>query len=124
MSGKRRIVFDQFNGPLFFSLVYTAFRGRNPEKITKDERRHFAEIQRALESVSEAVGDLADDAEFDGRNRRLVRPGDCLLSQRAFDRLVTVVDETPYHAGLSLQVEQLLEHLAGSDRVVEEPEFA
>ena len=54
-----------------FRLAYEAFRGRNPEKIAKEERRSAAELQEALESVSTPIGDLPEDAELDVRFRRL-----------------------------------------------------
>lgn len=102
---------------MFFRLIYAAFVTKSPDKIGKDERRYYAEIQTALESVSQPIGDLPDDAEFDMRNRRLSGPGSCLLSARAFERLVTTIEESPYHAAVSRYVEELLEHLSEAERV-------
>lgn len=113
----RKIAFDSEHGPMHFRLLYSAFLSRPAEKITKDERRYFAEIQRALESVSIPLGDVADDVEIDARPRRLAGHGSLVLSQRAFDRLVTTVEETAFHPLVSAQVEDLLDYLAGSEKV-------
>lgn len=113
----RQIVFDAVSGPMRFRLLYAAFVGRPAEKITKEERRYFAEIQRSLDSVSVPLGELPDESEIDARPRKLSRPGVMELSQRAFDRLVTTVEDSAFHPLVSAQVEDLLEHLAGSERI-------
>ena len=116
----RQIVFDAVNGAMRFRLLYSAFASRPADKIMKDDRRYFAEIQRALDAVSVPLGELPDDAEIDARPRKLAGPGVMGLSQRAFDRLVTTVEESAFHPLVSAQVEDLLEHLAGSERIESE----
>lgn len=108
------LVFNAVEGPMIFRLIYSAFVTRNPEKIAKDDRRYYAEIQTALESVSVPVGDLPSEAEIDMRNRKLDGPGSCELSPRALERLVTAVEESPFHPAISRQVEAVLDYLAAA----------
>lgn len=97
-----------------FRLCYEAFRGRDPQKCTKEERPTLAALQRAFEAISVPVGDLPPEAELDLRQRTL-QPGggEISLAPRVFARLKDVyIPETPFMAGLSMQVEDLLDRLA------------
>lgn len=100
-----------------FRIAYETFRGRDPAKIEKAERPLLAEIQRALESVSAPVGDLLEDVDLDLRMRTL-RPegGTITISQRAFDKLASYVEITPFHAGVSVQVEDFLDRWSTADK--------
>jgi hypothetical protein len=103
-----------------FRLLYEAFRGRNPEKISKDERRHAADAQRALEYISEPVGDLPDEADLDIRMRRLSGDlRDLRLPQRAYEWLLSAVEDTPFQAGVSAQVEALRDRLGAAEKIEE-----
>lgn len=100
-----------------FRLVYEAFRGRDPQKCVKEERPKLAEIQRALESVSVPIGDLPEDAELDGRMRKLKDGGGVItLKARTFEKLIEYMDETPFMAGVSAQVEDCTQRLSAADK--------
>ncbi len=88
-----------------FRLAYEAIRSRDPQKCTGSERQWIEQIQRALESVSDPVGDLPDDAEFDLRFRKL-RPegGTITLTQKAHEKLESYLEEALFQAGLSIAV--------------------
>ena len=101
-----------------FRLAYEAFRGRNPEKITKEERAQLAELQTAFEGISDPVGDLPDDVDVDMRFRRLQQAGGTIeVSQRAHDRLATCLDEAPFMAGLSAQVEAFKDRWSAAEKI-------
>ena len=109
---------DGATGRVDFRLAYEAFRGRNPEKITKEERVQLAELQTALEGISDAVGDLPDDADLDMRFRKLQQAGGTIeISQRAHDRLATCLDEAPFMAGLSAQVEAFKDRWSAAEKI-------
>lgn len=108
-------------GRVDFRLAYDAFRGRDPAKINKEERIQLAELQAALESISDPIGDLPEDVDIDLRQRKLsARGGTVEISQRAHERMTTYLEDTPFMAGLSLQVESLRDRWSAADKV--EPE--
>jgi hypothetical protein len=111
------------HGRTDFRIAYETFRGRDPTKIEKGERPLLAAIQRALEAVSVPMGDLPEDAELDLRMRTL-RPegGTITLSQRAFEKLTTYAESTPFQAGVSAQVEDFLDRWSAAEK--HEPETA
>lgn len=109
---------DDRTGRADFRMAYEAFRGRNPEKIGKEERAQLAELQNALEAISDPVGELSDDADIDVRYRKLQDGGGPVdVSQRAHDRLATCLEEAPFMAGLSAQVEAFKDRWAAADKV-------
>jgi hypothetical protein len=104
------------DGRVDFRIAYEAFRARDPQKI-KDERKLLAEIQRALEAVSEPVGDLPEASDLDMRMRTLKKSGGTIrLAQRTFDRLEAFVNETPFQAGMSVAVEDFLDRWSAAEK--------
>ena len=104
-------------GRIDFRLCYEAFRGLDPTKIEKDHRRHLAEIQGALESISVPMGELREGDDIDLRPRSLQPDGGAMtLSQWAFERLTAALESAPFHAGLSLQLESLRERLSAAEK--------
>lgn len=104
-----------------FRLAYESYRSRDPQKITKDERRHLAELQRELERISDPIGDLPDDVDMDLRQRKLKADGGFIaLSQRTFEKLEGYIDEAPFMAGLSVQVEDFRDRLSAAEKVESE----
>lgn len=94
------------NGRSDFRLAYEAFRSRDPAKCVKEERQWLAQIQRALEAVSEPVGDLPDDADLDARFRKLAKDGGSVrITQKAHEKLENYLEECQFMAGVSAQVE-------------------
>lgn len=100
-----------------FRLAYEAFRGRGPEKITKDERRSAAELQEALEAISDPIGSLPDEADIDVRFRRLKEDGGTItVPQRVFELLQTWIDDAQFQAGVSAQATALRDRLGAAEK--------
>ncbi len=101
-----------------FRLAFETFRGRDPSKIEKDDRRCLAELQRALEAVSVPIGELPEDVDIDLRPRKLQNDGGTItLSQRTHEKLSHWLTETPFQAGLSVQVEDFEDRLSAAEKV-------
>ena len=101
-----------------FRLLYEAFRGRDPEKISKEDRARAAEVQSALEAISDPLGELPESAEFDIRLRKLsAAGGDISISQRAHEMLVSWIDEAKFMSGLSVQAMGLRDRLGAAASV-------
>lgn len=100
-----------------FRLLYETFRGRDPEKCAKDERPYLAVVQRALERISDPMGELPAEAEFDLRLRRLHADGGTIdVSQKVFTKMQDWIDEGKFQAGLSVQVEDLRDRLEQAEK--------
>ncbi len=94
------------SGRADFRLAYETFRGRDPQKCVKEERAFLAVMQRQLERVSEPIGELAIEAEFDLRMRKLLPDGGAItVSQKIHEKFEAWLEETQFQAGLSVQVE-------------------
>lgn len=116
----RRFIFSpDRQGQIDFRLCYEAFRMRDPAKCTGEERRHLAQIQRALEAISVPIGEdlTTDDQVVDGRFRKLqVGGGVAEIPVKAYERLETIIAEAPLMAGVSLQIDELKDRLAAADK--------
>ncbi len=105
-------------GQLDFTLAYEAFKGRGAEKIDREERRQLAEIQRALEAVSEPFGDLPANAPIDLRPRKLKADGGTItLLQRTFEKFTGYAEAAAFQAAISAQVEDFLDRLSAAEKV-------
>lgn len=103
-------------GRVDFRIAYEAFRARDPQRA-KDERKILAEIQRALEAVSDPVGDLPPEADLDMRMRALKKTGGTIrIGQKPFERLEAYVTETPFQAGMSVAVEDFLDRWGTAEK--------
>jgi len=82
-----------------FRLASETLRSRDPQKCTGTERQWIEQLQRALITVSEPIGDLPDDAEIDVRPRKLQDGGGTItITQKAHEKLETYLEEAPFQA--------------------------
>ena len=80
-----------------FRLAYDTLRGRDPSKCTGQERQWVAQMQRALDSVSEPIGELPENAEIDGRNRKLQEQGGTIeITQKLHEKFNDWIEEAPF----------------------------
>lgn len=94
-----------------FELMYVALRSIDPKQCTGEERSYVARCQRALNAVSEPVGEL-DELSPDVRMRKLKSDGGTvLLAVKDFDRLTKWIDTTHFNPALSIQVEDLKDRM-------------
>ena len=101
-----------------FRMAYETFRGRDPAKIEKGDRRYLAELQRALEAVSDPIGELPDDIELDLRMRKLKAEGGTVtLGQKAWEKLDSWVEDTPFQAGLSVAIEDFRDRWSAAEKL-------
>lgn len=100
-----------------FRVAFDALRSQEGNKISKEDRPQVAAMQRLLESVSAPVGDLPEDAEVDLRNRVLLPAGGTIeLPQRLHEKLVAWVDTAPFHALVSIAVEDFKDRWSAADK--------
>ena len=112
----RSFTFNGLYGKADFRIAYEAFRARDPQKC-KDDRKILAELQRAFEAISDPVGELPDDADLDTRLRKLkTKGGGVSISQRAHEKLTTFVEEAPFQAGMSAQLEDFLDRWSTAEK--------
>lgn len=99
------------DGHTDFELMYVALRSIDPKQCTGEERSYVARCQRALNAISEPVGDL-DETSPDMRVRKLKAEGGSVsLAVKDFDKLMKWVDTTHYNPALSIQVEDLKDRM-------------
>jgi len=82
-----------------FRLAAETLRSRDPQKCTGTERQWIEQLSRALIAVSDPIGDLPDDAEIDGRPRKLQAGGGTItITQKAHEKLESYLEEAPFQA--------------------------
>ncbi len=87
------------NGRADFRLAAETLRSRDPQKCTGTERQWIEQLQRALITVSEPIGDLPDDVDIDIRPRKLQASGGTItITQKAHEKLESYLEEAPFQA--------------------------
>ncbi len=82
------------DGRADFRLASETVRSRDPEKCTGTERQWIEQLQRALLTVSEPIGDLPEDYEIDARPRKLQPGGGTItITQKAHEKLESYLEE-------------------------------
>ncbi len=87
------------SGRADFRLASEIVRNRDPQKCTGTERQWIEQLQRALITVSEPIGDLPDDIDIDIRPRKLQAGGGTItITQKAHEKLESYLEEAPFQA--------------------------
>lgn len=100
-----------------FQLAYEAVIGRDPKQCVGEERQWPAQLLRALNAVSDPVGDLDKKAGLDGRRRTLKDAGGTIeITQRAHQKLETYLEEAPIHAAFAVAAEEFMERWGQAEK--------